>query len=825
MAAGHNRNPIVFPAFIALLLGYSAIAYQTVWLKYLQLIFGVSAYAAAAVLTGYMLGMAAGGLAFGAAVDRVRDKKRLFLIMTAALGLCTALSPVLYGALNSADIGVFRGLNLSGEFGKNMIRLGLSAAFMLIPTALTGGTLPVIIRIYGGGVKSLEKDSGYIYAANTAGLILGAFVVSFFLIGSFGMFASALTGTAACAAAALALGLGPAAPEHGVIKREKPGPAGNAKRGPASYIILLIYGLSGLTCLAYEVFFNKVLPLFFRDTAYDFAIILIIFLLGFSIGSAACSKILSSGRLNPRKLFAACEILIGLYAMASLALIERLPYLTDGLQSMNNMYAAYGGGYFIMAALIKTGLCAAAALPITVFFGATYPAVCAIYAGSDDTIGARLGLLSCLNSLGAAAGALLAGFILIGFLSLRSFMLAAGFLNILIGCFAFAYFFRAKRKTLVYPAAVIVVSVMASLAVPPWDRLRMSTSVLRPGQPVDQVMSLDFYKEGAEGVTSVATLTRYGQKFLTTNRLYTQNTSDSAGLEDHRRLGHIPLLLRQGPTANVLVIGMGAGITLRGVMEENPAGADCVELSRGVYEAAKRFAAQNGGVTDDPRVRYYFDDGRNFLQTTSNKYDVIISDIFFPTSAGSSNMFSREYYGYVKKALNGGGFLMQYLPVHQLSPDQLGIIMKTCGGVFAHTSLWLGMIGDSVPVIGIMAGDSEQNFDYNVILANYSKQPKRTMSDMGLDFPETLLALYVTGDLKSFYGDARAETDDRPALEYMSAAARADYRAQGLDNLLSALSLYDPDLSRFKNLPPNGADTVLGLRAAVVQYIDSLGNQ
>src|SRR5690625_3525752 len=92
----------------------------------------------------------------------------------------------------------------------------------------------------------------------------------------------------------------------------------------------------------------------------------------------------------------------------------------------------------------------------------------------------------------------------------------------------------------------------------------MSSSFLEPDQELKEAVDVLYYEEDAVGMTSVMEVVPLQQKFLSTNRLYTQNSSNIGGLEDHRRLAHIPLLLHPDPE-QTLVVGLGSGLTLRGV--------------------------------------------------------------------------------------------------------------------------------------------------------------------------------------------------------------------------------------------------------------------
>ena len=116
-------------------------------------------------------------------------------------------------------------------------------------------------------------------------------------------------------------------------------------------------------------------------------------------------------------------------------------------------------------------------------------------------------------------------------------------------------------------------------------------------------------------------------------------------------LGHIPMLLMDRPPENALLVGLGSGITL-GAMESYPVRkVDVVELEPAVVEAAAFFAESNNHALTDPRTNLHISDGRNFVFTTEETYDVIISAVSDPWITGVSNLFTQEYFTELKEKL------------------------------------------------------------------------------------------------------------------------------------------------------------------------------
>jgi spermidine synthase len=552
------------------------------------------------------------------------------------------------------------------------------------------------------------------------------------------------------------------------------------------YLTLAVFGLSGFTSLAYEVYWTKILTYFFKDSIYDLTIVLTAFLTGIVIGSIVCGKFIHKSK-HPVFGLALVEILIGLFSLAGLFLISRFPYFINYLQTNTVLVDRFGEGFWTAGIMIRFGYAFLVIIIPTILFGATFPLVSRICAGDLKILGREIGLLNGVNTVGATLGSITAGFFFISLLGIQNSIIGMALLNIGAGLILTAAvpLDRKKLKFLIL-TATLVITLVAIVLLPGWNKVRMSTSFLEPNQPIEELLSLKYYREDAYGLTSVVELVPWKRKYLTTNRLYSHNSSDMMGLEDHRRLGHIPVMLHPRPQT-ALVIGLGAGISLRGVSDHDLKQIDCVELSGSVIEAARFFRAENDNVIDNPKVRFIVDDGRNYISTSNKKYDVIVGDILFPMSSGSSNIFSREYFSLCQKRLQPGGLICQWLPVHQLSMAEIKIIVKTFKTVFPNTSLWYGMIGESVPVIGCIGTEGKLAIDFQELqrkLGDASLVKK--LEEVNLDNPYLFLSHFIMegSAVDDFCRDVPVNTDDRPIIEFLAPKHAVQSHRLGVLNLL-----------------------------------------
>lgn len=770
--------------------GVCWLVFELVWSRYLTLIFGASVFAVTSVLACFMLGMALGSWLLGRLADRAGSEK-LLIWLNLGIGLYGLLSPLIFAGIANLNVVIFSHTD-ADIFQKNSLRFLFSFVVLIAPTFGMGGAFPLMVRLLTHKIEGVGQGTSYVYWVNTLGGALGAFVTGFVLIRFFGLntttMLAALVNLSVAGLLFVFLRTPTAieAPSAAEKPKEKRGKTQAPMKAPTRMrsLILIVFGISGFTGLAYEVFFTRVLTLFFRDSVYDFAIVLTTFLTGLALGSLISGKLLEKYQ-RPLPILAVVEGLVGLFAILSLWLIGQLPYIAGYLQSMPTLYNQYGPAYWTAVTAIKFGYAFGAMLLPTCLLGMTFPLANRIWVNDLAQLGKDVGLLNGINTLGSMLGALLAGFLFITLFGTQNSIILMALLNIGLGVLLLMTS-DAPRKYAI-GAGIVVTAALMLFLVPPWDRLRMSTLILDPNQPLEESLSLLYYNEDAYGIISVADVVPLQTKVLTTNRLYSQNTSVMSGLEDHRRLGHIPVLLHPNPH-NVLVVGLGAGITLRGVSEvPGLESIDCVEISDGVKKAAQYFSVENNHILENPKIHYIIEDGRNFISTSPNGYDVIIADIFFPMSSGSSALFSSEHFKASRAHLKRGGLMVQWLPAHQLSMDEIKIITQTFQSVFPHTSIWYGMIGTNTPVIGLVGAEQKLEID----LANLESRYKdatfaANLQETNLDDPYILLSNFIMegNALHKLTEGQPINTDDHPIIEFTNPLIYENFATRGVDNLL-----------------------------------------
>jgi spermidine synthase len=201
------------------------------------------------------------------------------------------------------------------------------------------------------------------------------------------------------------------------------------KRRPNS-VVLILFFVSGVAGLVFEVTWAKYLALFLGNTAHAHILVLAVFMGGLSLGNYLFGRI-ADGKVHRLRLYGLLELFVSLAGFTYPWYFVLLSSLYLRLATSS---AAEGGGWLV--AVAKVGLCIASVLPATVAMGGTFPLLARLCSTSMKDVPRALGHLYFANTLGAALGALTAGFVLIPLLGLDSSVYAASSTLLVVGAIA-----------------------------------------------------------------------------------------------------------------------------------------------------------------------------------------------------------------------------------------------------------------------------------------------------------------------------------------------------------------------------------------------------
>ncbi len=652
--------------------------------------FGVSIYAYSTVIGAYMIGLALGSYLMGRRIDAHAHPLRTYAALEVGIAALAALSPFLLGGLHTIYPGLSNALP-AGGFWLTLGRLAFSLAVLTPTTFLIGATLPVMSRIYATHGGRVGSDVGRLYLVNTAGAALGCVLTGLVFLRYLGARETIFLGAAInlfVAGGALALTRLAPALRAGRAAGEADGAAGEARGAPAASAVgagppagsaesglpisagalryvAIAYGISGFIALGYEVVWARILYIHSSHASYSFSLMLTVFLAGLALGGAGASRVLRRKRATVRH-FGAIQVALGLLAILILHAFARLPAL-----HLEDWFGGYTVAYEFLIAFVTL-------FPPTLLLGALFPVVGSLYTRErTQLVGLRIGRVNAFNTVGAIAGSLGAGFVLVPLLGLRNTTVALAVLNLALGAVAL-HFDRGGRRALRFaPAGAMVATILAVAILPTGFYL---------GSYYTETDRLIFYKEGVETTVAVLEVPEDNFKISFVNGR-DEVPTDRASMSAFRLLGHLPPLLRPG-ARNALVLSFGNGIATGTMNTHDIPVIDAVDLSPEMMEAAAVYSEENYDVLDSDRLRLHVEDGRNFLLRTEEAYDIISVDATHPANASSWALFTSEFYQLIESRLAADGVFMQWIPIHGVREDDYRDILRTVWDIFPNMVLW-----------------------------------------------------------------------------------------------------------------------------------------
>jgi spermidine synthase len=468
------------------------------------------------------------------------------------------------------------------------------------------------------------------------------------------------------------------------------------------------------------------------------------------------------------------QLIIGLTALTATVQFRYLPAYVAFLHE-------YFAGLLPKADQFQVMQLANFALAFTIMFipaffmGVAFPLAGEIHCRHQRQVGSAVGELLSFNTLGAILGAACSGFILIYLFGIQRSLQLLILINIGYGLLVIAGI-RGGRACFRLTAAVSLLTLLLPVVAPAswrlWDpKLYAVYQSNKPEEfgTVDEMeemlanMDVRYYHEGAQSIVSAvqSTDTLF---FITNGRVEASNAHQD--MQCQYVLGHLPMLLHKDPR-QVFVLGTGSGMTL-GAVSVHPSveKITLAEIEPGVLGVARTFGIDNHYILNkpDPRLKIVFNDGRNHLLTTKDRFDVITADPVHPWFSGAGYLYSTEYFRLASQRLNPGGIICQWLPLYELTTENLKSVVRTIRENFAYTMIWVThydaeIIASNSPII-----IDEKELGRRFVNAGINGD----LRQIRMGTPEDFLSYFVMGTegAKAYSRDGRINTDDNLYLEF-----------------------------------------------------------
>ena len=715
LAAARARDLLIVACFLCIyfLSGFSALLYQVIWQRMLAIFSGSDLYATTMIVAAFMAGLGIGSLVGGRLADALsfRWQIGLFALLELAVGAFALTSSWLY-----YDVLYVRHMALASS--PFVLALVLFCS-LLVPTACMGMSFPLISKALTPDIALAGRRIGSLYALNTLGAALGAFVTIWFWLGRLDFSAILAMGARInflVAVIAPLAGLAAWVKHKGSAthRADSRGETAVEKKSVLSFSTWMwLYALAGFLALSWEIVWFRLLGVMLKSNSFTFPHLLALYLGCLAVGIMAGARLVHLGN-QPGRVYLALQAAVTLYAGFALVALfwllgrGRVGWLNSyfagfdpldvsvvGL-ALDNWRANPGGVLSALTATEPGFLHLYLLLPLflmgppTALMGASFAFLQRTVQDDVAQLGRRVGWLQGANILGATLGAIVTGTLLLHLLGTAwtarlLIAVGAGFLVLWI---VLSVRMTLQRRAALAAAMLVTCALMGSIPPGPkfWAQLH--------GAPAELVIA-------AENGTGVSVLRNDRADFSGTTIVYVNGLGQSwipfnAIALIHSQLGILPLMLHPAPV-EVAVIGLGSGDTAYSLGgRKETARITVIEIVQPQLATLQQLQTRrpyNGlqGLLQDTRFEFVFTDGRTFLGRQTRMYDVIEADALRPTSAFAGNLYSYEYFLLLKSRLKPGGLAVTWAPT--------GRVIDTFVQAFPHV-LQIGaiLVGSTDPI-------------------------------------------------------------------------------------------------------------------------------
>jgi spermidine synthase len=529
----------------------------------------------------------------------------------------------------------------------------------------------------------------------------------------------------------------------------------DASYRPPWRLLFVSFG-TGCILLALEVIWFRFLRLYVVSLPTAFATMLAVVLGGIGLGGIA------AGAINRRSAWPR-QLLPALLLLAAIAVL--LSYLFFPGEAVRTPAGAFSLTSWWQIAI----LCVVLMFPTSFFSGILFPTIVALIQASARNRMNSTGITTLFNTSGAAAGPLIASFVLLPAIGYQwgLFVCAAGY--VLLGILISDGSSWSIRRPIGSITIAFCGTAMLLLAILPYHRAESHFEhASRPYETDEHGEMRAHVVKRIESTSDTLQLVRrdlFGEPYY--YRLLTNAFSMSATNPRNQRymrlFAYLPIALR--PEAeDVLLICYGCGVTADALLHgPNVKHMDVVDISKEVFHLADFYTGINyTNPLRDSRIRAVVQDGRFFLQASPRQYDIISGEPPPPKVAGSVNLYTEEFFSLMKSRLKEGGIATFWLPINQLRVDEAKAILRAFHKAFPNASVWAS--ADQEWIMMGINGQGRKVKEEEIRQLWSNADSGSDLRRIGLEVPQQLGALFVMdGDeIDRITRDVAPLTDNYP---------------------------------------------------------------
>ncbi|MDI6742202.1 MAG: fused MFS/spermidine synthase [Smithella sp.] len=720
---------IVFALFF--LSGFCGLLYQVVWMRMAFASFGVITPVLSVMISVFMLGLGLGSF-FGGRLIAVlthRFKKSpilFYAVIELLIGVGAFAVPKLFSMGETWLLGAGEMDSLQYLILSDVI-IGVSVLPWCI---LMGFTYPFMMAFIKNLDQSNTSSFSYLYLANVIGAMCGTSLTAWVLIELTGFYNSLMiAGFLNFSIFIASLFISVLRPYQATAHHETTNNESILKQHVpknSSFIYVLLF-LTGFIAMAMEVVWVRAFTPVMLTTIYAFASLLTVYLFATWAGAffyrrhLERNKVLSTG------------VLLGCLSISAF-----LPI------AMNDPR-------LIMSATVAL----ISIFPFCAVLGYLTPKLIDEYSSGRPT---EAGKAYAVNILGCVIGPLFASYIFLPQWGEKASLL-------ILGLPFLALFVIYYHVNIVKEIRLIAISVIALC-------IFFISAFINIGY-------VDFYIPKQESVIRrdhTATVVSAGEgldKMLLVNGIGITSLTPIT-----KMMAHLPLAFLKDKPGSALVICLGMGTTYRSALSWDIR-VIAVELVPSVKDAFGYYFADAETIMKNPKGKIIVDDGRRFLNRTKETFDIITIDPPPPLeAAGSSLLYSEEFYRSVKTRLKPNGILQQWFPCGEFKILQA--IARSLTNSFEHVRVFRSVEGWGLHFLA-----SASPIDVPSVQTMLSRIPPAAQKDMiewydvdgkfNLEgFIQFALSSEIPLDAMVKKDTTITITDDRPFNEYFFLRRKID---------------------------------------------------
>jgi spermidine synthase len=726
-----NLNPftrgVLFVLFF--LSGLSGLVYQVVWVRMAFASFGILIQVLSIVLSVFMLGLSLGAWAGGRSVNFLVRKAGCSALWFYAgtellIGIGAFAVPALFsiGAkllLSAGETDSTRYLFLSA------MALGIS----IFPWCVfMGATFPFMMAFVREQDHQNAESFSFLYVANVLGAMAGTLVSAIVLVELLGFrhtlwVAAAGNFSIAIVAGSLAFNRGrlPSRNETGVSMIVQH----VLSKDRLDRFALALLFLTGFAALGMEVMWARAFTPILKTQVYSFALVVFAYLGATFVGSFIYRRDLRKNSVR------SVAVLLSIVAVAVF-----VPIVSDDLRIF--LSASYAVAWWSRVVLLLS-IC-----PFCAALGYLTPKLIDSYALGEPN---QAGRAYAVNALGCILGPLFASYLLLPWAGERIGLVILG-------------------------APFLLLFILITKSLPKWYRCvtgAIATTLLI----WSFFFSVDFAQFVSRNFQNTEIRRDYAASVVSSGsgfekRLFVNGIGMTSLVPATKFMAHLPLVLHDGKPNSVLIICFGMGTTYRSALSWNVQ-TTAVELVPSVKKAFGFYYSDAAQVLSNPDGRIIIDDGRRYLNRTREKFDVIIIDPPPPVeAAGSSLLYSEEFYELAKAHLNQDGIVATWVPA-DASRDSRAAILQSLVNSFSFVrcfvsvdNMGMHMLASQQPIANISAREITSRMPAAAAIDLLEWERSETLIDC---IQQVLRNETPVESVLNPHGQFRI-TDDRPYNEY-----------------------------------------------------------